>query len=229
MIASNHPLGSRECARQLAIEPARANRLLRSLALSGVLTQDEHRKYRAGPGLHVLSAQAMRASGLLPAALPAIESLRDTGLIVALGVLWRDQVSYLIHGRATKKLEEGIGRVGTYPASRSGIGMALLARQTDDIVRSLYATAPDIPGFPGGIRELLAELRRTRSRPYATAFQSVKQDREIWSIGVALPHVPEAALALSGPIAPEQHAELAARLVAAANQINPSKYLEEDR
>lgn len=223
MIASNHPLGSRECARVLAIEPARANRLLRSLALSGLLTQDEQRKYRGGPGLHVLSAQAMRASGLLPAALPAIESLRDTGLIVALGVLWRDQVSYLIHGKATRKLEEGIGRVRTYPASRSGIGVALLARQSDAEVRALYASEPDIPGFPGGIKELLAELRRTRSRSYAIAFQSVKEDGENWSIGVALPHVPEAALALSGPIEPQQHAALAARLADAASQINPSK------
>lgn len=191
--------------------------------------QDEHRKYRAGPGLHVLSAQAMRASGLLPAALPAVESLRDLGLIVALGVVWRDQVSYLIHGRATRRLEEGIGRVANYPASRSAIGMALLARQSDDEVRTLYADVSEIPGFPGGLRSLLLELKTTRRRTYAVAFQKVKQDQEIWSIGVALPHVPEAALALSGPIRPEQHAELASRLVAAAADINPKKYLEEQR
>lgn len=208
----------------LDIEPARANRLLRSLALSGMLTQDENRKYRAGPGLHVLSAQAVRASGLLPAALPAIESLRDTGLIVALGVLWRDQVSYLIHGRATRKLEEGIGRVGTYPASRSGIGLAVLARQRDDDIRSLYASA-EVPGFPG-VKALIADLRQTRKRGYALVFQKVQQDREIWSIGVALPNVAEAAIAFSGPIEPAQYDKLAARLVAAAALINPREFLE---
>lgn len=194
-----------------------------------MLTQDEHRKYRAGPGLHVLSAQAARASGLLPAALPAIEPLRDTGLIVALGVLWRDQVSYLIHSRATRKLEEGIGRVGTYPASRSGIGLALLARQSDDEVRAIYATADEVPGFPGGVKDLLAELRRTRGRGYALVFQKVHQGREIWTIGVALPHIAEAALAFSGPIESRQYNVLAARLVEAAGLINPSEYLEKER
>ncbi len=208
------------------MEPARANRLLRSLALSGMLMQDEHRKYRAGPGLHVLSAQAVRASGLLPAALPAIEELRDTGLIVALGVLWRDQVSYLIHGRSNRKLEEGIGRVANYPASKSAIGLALLARRTDAEVKQLYAGDTEIPSFPGGIKSLLQSLRETRIRDYATALQHAKEGREVWSIGVALPHVPEAARALSGEVAPARHEELAARLTVAAGRINPRDYLE---
>ncbi len=192
-----------------------------------MLTQDENRKYRAGPGLHVLSAQAVRASGLLRAALPAIESLRDTGLIVALGVLWRDQVSYLIHGQATRRLEEGIGRVGTYPASRSGIGLAVLAQQSDEHVRGLYTSA-EVPGFPGGIRQLITDLRQARKRGYALVFQKMQQGSEIWSIGVALPHVAEAAIAFSGPIKPAQYDKLAARLVAAAALINPREYLEKE-
>jgi len=82
-------VGGRELARELGLEPTRVNRLLRTLAHLGLAQQDDRRKYRRGPGIHVLAAQAKFRSGLLRRAMPVLESLRRFEFTVALGVLWR--------------------------------------------------------------------------------------------------------------------------------------------
>ena len=93
------PIGGRELARRLEMEPTRANRLLKTLAAQGFLHQDGDRKYQPGAGMHVLAAQSLHGSGMLQRALPVLARLRRRrpALIVALGVLWHDQVSYLYH------------------------------------------------------------------------------------------------------------------------------------
>jgi DNA-binding IclR family transcriptional regulator len=81
----------------------------------------------------VLAAQSLRGSRLLHAALPVIESLMDTGLTVALGVLWRDKVCYLFHGRNLSGLASGIAGHHLYPAEQSSIGAVL---SNDDAIRA---------------------------------------------------------------------------------------------
>jgi len=53
---------AREVARRLGLTPTRVNRLAR----------DDHRRLRAGHGLHVLSTQGLVGSDLLPAALSTL-------------------------------------------------------------------------------------------------------------------------------------------------------------
>jgi DNA-binding IclR family transcriptional regulator len=221
VISANQPLGVREVSRRLEFETARTHRLLKSLAASGMLAQNAQRRYYAGPALHVFSAQALTASGLLPAALPVVDQLHDLKLIVAVGVLWGSDVTYLIHRQANRPLTSAIAREPAFPASRSAIGLALLAEQDDQTVRALYPNKSVIPGFSGGTKELLTCLRLTRKRGYAVALQGSESNRETWSIGVALPHVPAAGIAVSGIIATEDHEALAARLIAAADEIKP--------
>lgn len=131
LVANDGPVGSRELARRLGLEATRVNRLLGTLAQLGLAEQDGERKYRPGPGVHVLAAQSLHGSRLLRAALPEIRDLLGLGFSVAIGVLWRDQVCYLYHGRDASRIEDGISAHELYPATRSSIGVVLLAQRPD--------------------------------------------------------------------------------------------------
>src|SRR5687767_1336816 len=92
------PVGGRALARELNLEPTRVNRLLKTLAFLGMAEQTSDRKYFPGPGMHILAARALYGSGLVTRAMPYLEQLvARYDRVVALGVLWRDQVSYLYH------------------------------------------------------------------------------------------------------------------------------------
>lgn len=124
---AGEPVGCRELARRLGLHPVRANRLLKSLAEGGFARQDSRRRYLPGPAFHVLAAAAASGSGLLRRALPHISALaRETGAVVALGVLWRDRVCYLWHGGAEAG-PEALGATRDHPATDSSIGQVLLA------------------------------------------------------------------------------------------------------
>lgn len=201
------PIGSRDLARELDLEPTRVNRLLKTLAHLGLAEQDETRKYRPGPAIHVLAAQSLFGSGLIRRAIPHLESLHRHGFIVAMGVLWREQVSYLYHASSGMPAGEALGRAGLFPASRSGIGLALLAR------------SPDGREFPPPLQ---AELERVRERGYAyirTDDAAAQSGDGLYSLGVALPGPSATAIALSGRITPDQVPALVASLNEAAARI----------
>lgn len=201
------PIGSRELARELEIEPTRINRLLKTLAHLGLTEQDEERKYRPGPGIHVLAAQSLFGSGLIRRAIPHLEALHRHGLVVAMGVLWREQVSYLYHAQPGMNAGEALGRAGLFPATRSGIGVALLARSAD------------LRRFS---RELQGELKLVREQGYAyvrTGDRTAPEREAVYSLGVALPGPSATAIALSGHIASKQIESLVASLRGAADAI----------
>jgi len=165
LASASENVGVHELARQLGLEPTRVHRLLKTLAHLGIAEQDERKKYRPGPGLHVLAAQSLHGSGLLRRAFGPLEQLQAHKELVALGVLWRDKVSYLYHWRPGLTSAEALGRRDLFDASRSSIGLVLLAAMTDDAVRELYRDKP-IPGFTG-ITELLKRLRGVRQAGFA--------------------------------------------------------------
>src|SRR5882724_505159 len=150
LATSPDPVGGRELARRLNLDSVKVNRLLRTLAYLGIARQTADRKYTAGPGMHVLAAQSLFASGLIRNALPLLESLRRFGHTVALGVLWHDNVSYLFHAPPGLEASRGLGRIGVLPATTSGIGIVLLSEYEDEDVRELFR-GRDIPVFPQGI------------------------------------------------------------------------------
>ena len=155
------PIGSRQMARELGMEPTRVNRLLKTLAHLGIAQQTTDRQYVPGPAMHVLAAQAIFASGLLRRAMEPFESLRRFKLSVALGVLWRDQVSYLYHASPGMTDAQAVGRVGLFPDTRSGIGMVLLSQLPAADVRALYRDR-EIPNYPHGVTSLLTALADVR-------------------------------------------------------------------
>lgn len=124
-------IGSREAARLMGWEATRANRMLGTLREMGLAAQDADRRYRPGPGIHLLAAHCLRGSGLLAAALPVLRDLRQPGIGLALGVLWRGEVSYLLHAAAGRPVEEGLRGHALFPADQSSIGLVLEAAGPD--------------------------------------------------------------------------------------------------
>jgi DNA-binding IclR family transcriptional regulator len=218
LAVSTEPVGGRALARQLGLEATRVNRLLKTLAYLGMARQTPNRKYLPGPAMHVLSAQSLFGSGLIRRALPELEKLQETGKVVALGVLWRDQVCYLYHWEPGETAASALGRMNLYPASQSSIGRMLLSWQEEAHVRGLYADR-EIPLYPGpnGIEELLKDLRRAREQGYAYAVQNPEPLNS--SLAVPVGRVPYAGIAVGGAVYPEEIVEAVARLRKSADLI----------
>lgn len=138
LASEQNTIGCREMARNLGLNNMRANRLLKTLADIGLAQQDEKKRYSIGPGIHALAAQSLFGSGILQQALPLLRELKHTKLTVAIGVLWRDHVTYLLHGKIGENIEDALGRVGLFPATKSSIGMLLLAEKDDVSLEELF-------------------------------------------------------------------------------------------
>lgn len=216
LVAAGGPVGSREMARMLEIEPTRSNRLLGTLAAIGLAARTPERKYVPGPGIHVLAAMSLRGSRLLGAALPAMAALaRKTDAGVALGVLWRRHVCYLYHGRPGGEPLLGIAGHNLYPADQSSIGKVLLSARPEREVRELLRAGP---GTRTSHAALSRELDGIRRDGYA-----VNRDE---SMAVAIGNPPVGGLAVITVISDGNRAELLAALRAAARDIQ--KRMSED-
>jgi len=131
LVSSGRAIGCRELARLMGINTTRVNRLLMSMASIGLTMQDEQRRYLPGPGIHALAAQAIRGSELFSRALPQLERLAPRDIVVALGVLWEDQVIYIWHSVPGSQTSQALAGYHMLPAWQSVIGMSLLAAETD--------------------------------------------------------------------------------------------------
>ena len=138
--------------------------LVRTLAASGMLRWTDKRKYAAGPAVPVLATQTMHASGFYKAIKPLSELHKDLNMITAMGVLWNRSVSYLYHADPGQPLEQAIGSFDIWPATISGLGVALLALESDESIRQLYAGHP-MPKFDS-IDQLLDKLAEVRECGY---------------------------------------------------------------
>lgn len=216
LASASEPVGCRELARQLGANTTRVNRLLKTLAYMGIVRQTSDRKYTAGPGMHVLAAQSLFASGLIRRALPVLEQLRRFGHTVAMGVLWNDSVSYLFHAPPGIEAARGLGRIGLLPATTSGIGVVLLSQLPDEEVRELYE-GHEIPMFPDGVESLLAALARTREQGYARVHVADERDHHVVAVPIGNPV--NAGIAMSGWIPESATGELVEALLAAAREI----------
>lgn len=216
LATSPEPVGCRELARRVGLDPTKVNRMLKTLTYLGIARQAANRKYTAGPGMHVLAAQSLFASGLINRALPVLQGLRQFGHTVALGVLWNDSVSFLFHAPPGLEASRGLGRIGLMPATTSGIGMVLLSELQEDHVRQIYAGA-EIPRYPEGIEQLLERLAEIRGLGYARV--RVEDDRNHHVVAVSSGDPVYAGVALSGWIPEAATEELVAVLRAGAIEI----------
>jgi DNA-binding IclR family transcriptional regulator len=172
------------------------------------------RKYIPGPGIHVLSAMSLGASGLLPRALNDLQALGDTGYIVALGVVWRDEMTYLYHGGPGISPGDAMARGAHFPAARSALGQVLLAK-LDAETLDRHVPAEQRPNGPAAFAERLAAIR-------AAGYARAPQAPGIISLAVPVGEPAYAALGLAGAIPEPDQAELIARLHSVAAHISQS-------
>jgi DNA-binding IclR family transcriptional regulator len=204
------PIGVRELARELHLEPTRASRLLKTLAHLGLAQQTIGAKYQPGPAIHVLAAQSLFGSELLRRALNPLQSLQGCGLIVALGVLWRDQVCYLYHAAPGMNATEALGRVGLFPAVKSGIGQVLLAELNQTELKTLLRRE-------GGLSKLSRDIKKVKAQGYSQVTIDIENHTETLAVPVGNPVV--AAVALSGRIQSGQKQQLLKSLKQVAAEI----------
>lgn len=216
-----------ELAKELSVARSTAHRLMMLLSAYGVVEQEpDSPRYHAGPLLAQLGLAAFRSRDLSEQMHPYLERLSDeVGETVHLiAIEGRDAV--FIDGVESRSPALRVAaRVGIIlPAYVNSGGKALLAEQSDDAVRRLYAdtvfasTSRTIPS----LEALIAELRETRERGYATTWG----DREVGLAAVAVVQhsregLPIAAIAISAPeqrLPPSRLGSLVKTLRATADQ-----------
>lgn len=218
VLFSSAPVTAAEVARSLGMELTRAHRLLRTLSMLGMAFQTSRKRFVSGPAMYVFSAQALLNADLAVAAKEPLDALhRETGLEVALGMLWRDYVSYIYHAAPDMPLDAAPGQVSMFPASRSSIGHVLLGDVPEAQVRTIYGDRP-IEGYDAGIEVLLAQLGRIREQGYARVER--REDTGRVSIAIRLPSRPFTAIGIGGDLADGQTEGLVARLKLTAAAID---------
>lgn len=200
LATSPNPVGGRELARRLGFEHTRVNRMLKTLAYLGIARQTADRKYAPGPGMHVLAAQSLFASGIVTKVLPVLQDLRQFGHTVAMGVIWRDVASYLFHGPPGVPISDAIGRIGVFPATRGGIGLSLLAAMSDEVIEDIYRDR-EIEGDFDTLQALQTFLADVRARGYVRV--QVRPEPLQHTIAMPVGDPPVFAIGVSGWI-PEQ-------------------------
>ncbi len=190
----DHPVSSSELAKKLELESTRVNRILKTLAYLGIAYRTNDRKYAPGAGIHVLAAQTIHASRLIQGALPYLEELHKYKYIVALGVLWRDKVSYLYHWEPGISSFEALGRLALYPVQYSSIGHILLVNKNRESIDDYIKGIENLNRQQAEI--FLSEVEEARKFGYSK-IHKYSNPEEI-SIAVKLGQPVYAGLAISG-------------------------------
>ncbi len=184
LVQRGQATGVRELARVLGLSPTRTQRYLATLAHLGFCIRTPDRKYAPGPGVHALSAISLSASGLAARALEVLPGLNDLGAIVALGVLWRDSVSYVYFSQPNHPDARILGKDQGRPATESVIGLLLLAWQSETSISEI---------LPEKAKKLRPTLSTYRRQGFA---RRVSPDGSV-SLAVPVGDPPFAGLALS--------------------------------
>lgn len=194
-----------EVASELSVARSTAHRLMTLLNAYGVVEQEPGSpRYQAGPLLAQLGLAAFQSRDLSEQMHPYLERLSDeVGETVHLITLEGRDAVFIDAIESRGQALKVAARVGIiYPAYVNSGGKALLAEQSEDAVRRLYAdttfgsTSRTIPSLDA----LITELRETRERGYATVWG----DRELGLAAVAVVQrsrdgLPIAAVAISAP------------------------------
>ncbi|MBM7072702.1 helix-turn-helix domain-containing protein [Shewanella sp. 202IG2-18] len=218
--SSNEPIAGRELSRLLELDITKVNRMLRTLAYLGLVRQTSDRKYTSGPGMHVLAAQSLYGAGFIQNAIKPLESLKDFGLIVAMGVLWQNKVTYLYHALPGMDSMDAIGRMSYYPATLSGVGLSLLSQLSDDEIVHLYK-GKTIEGFDdcfASLMDKIEEIRRNKFTRVETTNKKLKNSKT-YTIAVNVGTPVYSSIALSGWIPEDSTDELVEILHQKANEI----------
>jgi DNA-binding IclR family transcriptional regulator len=189
LAVAREPLSGKYLSEKLGVDITKVNRLLKTLDYLDIAHRNKSRKYSIGPGMHILAVQSMLGSGLVSKALPVLEELQTHGHVVALGVLWRDTVSYLYHASPETPKSEAIGRVALHPARTSSVGMLLLSQKEKEEINSIFTDKNEV-------ESILPELQKIKNDGYA----AIHTAENIISVAVKIGEPAYAGLAISGKL-----------------------------
>ncbi len=92
-----------------------------------------------GPGIHAPSRRSLFAARRFsPRRSPLLERHAPKDIVVALGVLWEDQVIYIWHSAPGTQMSQALAGFHMLPAWQSVIGMALLAAESDEALMARF-------------------------------------------------------------------------------------------
>ncbi len=218
LASSPGPVGVTDLARDLDLEATRVHRLLRTLGHMGFARQNVSRKYLPGPAIFPLATHALYASHLMQVAVGPLDSLRaEIPHVVALGMLWERRVSYLYHANQATPPDKVIGSFGFWAATDSGVGMAVLARHSDEEIREFYSKE-EILNHPAGVDSLLAALERIRVEGHA--FIATHSKGNWHTLGIASAVNPFMGIGISGKLKKKDIAVLLPKIRAIMNAID---------
>jgi IclR family acetate operon transcriptional repressor len=217
-----------ELAGRLQLNVSTTHHLLATLKARGLVAQDERTKvYRIGSRLVALVSRFLLGTDLYPAAVSAVEELRDvSGEMSYLSVLQNGEINVVIGLTGSRPVQaRRMHRPGQSNIHSTASGKLLLAYQPPEQAAALLA-AVDRPQFTPytitDLDELLRELAAIRAGGYAL-------DREEDYIGVQCVAAPVfdgngdcvASISISYPAAPAERTDELIRLVSdAADKIS---------
>ncbi len=70
---------------------------------------------------------------------PLLETYAPKDIVVAMGVLWEDQVIYIFHSRPGSHISQALAGFHMMPACESVIGIALLAAEGDEVLAQRFS------------------------------------------------------------------------------------------
>lgn len=170
-------LGVNELARRTGIPKASVSRLVKEMEAIGFL---ERSGAKVGLGLRLfeLGERASRRRSVREVALPFMADLREaTRQTIHLAILDSTDVVYveILRARAAPRFPSAVGR--RLPAHATGVGKALLAGSSNDVIEAVVA----------------AGLRRLGPRTITGPGSLLKQLKRISTTGIAYEHEESAA------------------------------------
>lgn len=218
------PMGVREIARQLNLAASNVQRLVKTLARTGYLEQNETTlRYAIGYRAFQVGGAFTRQSSLVSVVMPELYELSNQGLTGFMGVQRDRSIVYL----ATVQSDGPIAithRPGYQTHMHStAMGKALLAEMSDDQVRQLLGEEP-LPRLTArtkvSLPQLFADLAEVRRNGVAVSEEENRQG--FYSAGAVVRDANGTAVAvLSGAVpifglAEEQRGRISALVLAAA-------------
>ncbi len=158
-----------EVSETLGIEKTKVSRVLKTLSYLGFTMPTKNRQYTLGPAVHVLSAQLLHGTGLIKNALKYLIELTELEVVVAMGVLWHDKVSYTYHWEPGISPTDGLGRVSLFPASQSSIGLVLYSKLDDAVLAETFENSENLIGY-NELNSFMDEINKVREKGYATTY-----------------------------------------------------------
>ncbi|MEX1077927.1 MAG: IclR family transcriptional regulator [Homoserinimonas sp.] len=169
--SADRPQAVASIINQTGLDRSTVNRMLRSLVQIGYLQRHGRGRYGLGHRSYPLGAQLQSTRHLTAAALPAMRELQSqVSETVNLGILNGVAVAYIARLATARILTPNID-VGTQlPACNSSLGRAILSFMPEDAARRVLEQSERIQVTPHTlveIRDLMADLRRTRRRGFS--------------------------------------------------------------